>query len=338
MSEMPDTNIGDRGDSDLVLTGLDGANPLAFLAALGTLRIATRAWPDRRVRLGWTIAEGGWRPLLRVEPGVTREELVEVITAGIPSEEELFDTELRKRSEEAGPKNKRGESRWADKLRFPPEVFRERALVRARQAMIDARDAVDYLAALASDAAVDEVAGHEAARRTRFDFTAGQQSYIEMARSLLALASEGSIENALFGPWDYLTGVFSLRWDPLDESRQYALQAVDPTNASGNPILSVPGANILGLIGLVYFPLIPRGRVVEQPGFDWSRGGRSFRWPIWSPPLGEAAVAALLSLEELRHDPIPRDDVRERGVEVVYRSWIVQPSGRYRNFTPAEAV
>src|SRR5690625_6884028 len=115
MSEMPDTNIGDRGDSDLVLTGLDGANPLAFLAALGTLRIATRAWPDRRVRLGWTIAEGGWRPLLRAEPGGTREELVEVITAGIPSVEGRLGTVLRERTGEAGPQDKRGGGGGAEK-------------------------------------------------------------------------------------------------------------------------------------------------------------------------------------------------------------------------------
>ena len=39
----------------LLLTGLDGANPLAFLAALGTLRGLTLAWPERRVRLSWTL-------------------------------------------------------------------------------------------------------------------------------------------------------------------------------------------------------------------------------------------------------------------------------------------
>ena len=31
--------------SELTLKGLDGANPLGFLAAIGTLRIATVVWP-----------------------------------------------------------------------------------------------------------------------------------------------------------------------------------------------------------------------------------------------------------------------------------------------------
>ena len=41
MTEQEQLNDG------LVLTGLDGSNPLAFLAALGTLRGLTLAWPER---------------------------------------------------------------------------------------------------------------------------------------------------------------------------------------------------------------------------------------------------------------------------------------------------
>jgi len=40
---------GDRPQKSLILTGLDGANPLAYLAALGTLRGLTLAWPERLV-------------------------------------------------------------------------------------------------------------------------------------------------------------------------------------------------------------------------------------------------------------------------------------------------
>jgi hypothetical protein len=50
--------------SELVLTGLDGSNPLAFLAALGSLRAMTRAWPDRDVKLAWRQTDSAWRPVL----------------------------------------------------------------------------------------------------------------------------------------------------------------------------------------------------------------------------------------------------------------------------------
>ncbi len=47
--------------NQLLLAGLDGRNPLAFLAALGTLRSLTSTWPARQVRMSWQSL-GGWRP------------------------------------------------------------------------------------------------------------------------------------------------------------------------------------------------------------------------------------------------------------------------------------
>jgi hypothetical protein len=40
------------------IKGLDGRNPLAFLAALGTLRTATLTWPDLPCRMNWKQDEG----------------------------------------------------------------------------------------------------------------------------------------------------------------------------------------------------------------------------------------------------------------------------------------
>ena len=59
----------EQSSNGLLLSGLDGGNPLAFLAALGTLRGLTIAWPGRRVRLSWDVvgylaslpACGRWR-------------------------------------------------------------------------------------------------------------------------------------------------------------------------------------------------------------------------------------------------------------------------------------
>jgi CRISPR-associated endonuclease/helicase Cas3 len=54
------------------LTGLDGSNPLAFLAALGTLRLADQAF-DGEAKLSWK-REGRWVPVIHVPP---RSDLVE---------------------------------------------------------------------------------------------------------------------------------------------------------------------------------------------------------------------------------------------------------------------
>jgi len=50
--------------SGVLLRGLDGANPLAFLAALGTLRTLTLALPGETVKMSWDEHEGAWRPRL----------------------------------------------------------------------------------------------------------------------------------------------------------------------------------------------------------------------------------------------------------------------------------
>jgi hypothetical protein len=60
----------------LTLSGLDGSNPLAFLAALGTLRVLTRAWPERDPRLGWESHGGRWTPFLETQGAATPEDVV----------------------------------------------------------------------------------------------------------------------------------------------------------------------------------------------------------------------------------------------------------------------
>src|SRR2546425_10106736 len=50
-----------KSRTELPLRGLDGSNPLGFLAALGALRTLTRAWPDRDVRLAWKNSSGRWK-------------------------------------------------------------------------------------------------------------------------------------------------------------------------------------------------------------------------------------------------------------------------------------
>lgn len=52
--------------AEIVLTGLNGGNPLGFLAALGTFRTLSDALPGR-VRMNWQQELGGWRPCLLVE-------------------------------------------------------------------------------------------------------------------------------------------------------------------------------------------------------------------------------------------------------------------------------
>src|SRR5690348_9744028 len=46
----------------IVLSGIDGANPLGFLAAMGTLSIFAAQRPQ--AKLTWRMEEGKWRPVM----------------------------------------------------------------------------------------------------------------------------------------------------------------------------------------------------------------------------------------------------------------------------------
>ena len=46
------------------LPALDGSHPLAFLAALGTLRVLDIQFPNSNIKMSWSMTRGAWRPSL----------------------------------------------------------------------------------------------------------------------------------------------------------------------------------------------------------------------------------------------------------------------------------
>ncbi len=56
--------MSDQNANELMLSGLDGGNSLAFLAALGTFRVANQPAPITECRMKWTEHAGAWRPVL----------------------------------------------------------------------------------------------------------------------------------------------------------------------------------------------------------------------------------------------------------------------------------
>jgi len=68
-------------DHALVLTGLEGGNPLGFLAALGTL-LVVRQEADPQARLGWRRT-ATWQPVLKGVSPADRNALCDAIAAGL---------------------------------------------------------------------------------------------------------------------------------------------------------------------------------------------------------------------------------------------------------------
>lgn len=82
------TFLADKSRRGLLLPGLDGANPLGFLAALGTLAVLCRAG-ETQARLGWRRT-AKWTPYLESvsisEPSALSEKVTEALRGKPPAE------------------------------------------------------------------------------------------------------------------------------------------------------------------------------------------------------------------------------------------------------------
>lgn len=304
-----------------VLTGLDGANPLAFLAALGTLRTATLALPRERVRLHWLAADT-WHPVLTCDCELVADRLVDTLHV-----------ELARMA---------GHPALAvdDNLKLSQDEFRAYSMDAAEQA-ISVRDRrwADFAAAFGSDVIGDDDMIADTALRTMSG--AGHQHFLKTMRDIVADTSPEQLHEAIFGPWRYRDVKLSLRWDPADD-RRYALRWKEP---SGDPAMTVRGANRLAIEGLPLLPCMPVRSRLETTGFRGVGARDTFwTWPIWCNPDGPCplsldAVRSVLSLSELQDSDsdIKREDLRRQGVAEVYRSQRLT-IGKFRNFTPAKAV
>lgn len=257
--------------AELTLSGLDGTNPLAFLATLGVLE-ATRERGDARV--SWRYS-GGWRPVL-----TSSCESIETLTALLTEDRDSCVDEPALTLTYDGKRD----------LKPQPRVFREHLLRLVSAASPSGRRSVDWAAAFATDVAVDNNGN---TKPTALHFTAGQQQFLQMALQLCRDVTAEDLNEAVVGPWLYTRSLPVFGWDATS-SRDYALRASDPSTDKKS---GVPGADWLALRGLAYLPTMPRGTRVFTPGCvgGWKDG--RFRWPIWTASLSAPVVRSLLTLD-----------------------------------------
>lgn len=306
--------------TELILAGLDAQNPLAFLAALGTLRVASETPWGHHPRLSWRRQER-WRPVLHLAGHLDRAGFVEALAATLARcGTEPFDFE------------------GAKDLKILPCRFRQLALAAVGRAGVGMRREVDLHAALASDADENDD-GHAADTAFRTMRGAGHQHFLETIRRIMSQTNPEHLDRALFERWRYDDPLrnLSLRFDPTDDQR-HALRWDDPSDSKTRGQRgSVLGANRLAIEGLAFFPVAPVGRRVATTGFS-GRGSldTAFTWPTWEPAVTAPVVRSLVALEGLQHTP-PDADLRQHGIVEVFRSRRITV-GQYRNFSPAEAL
>ncbi len=302
-----------------VLTGLDGRNPLALLAAVGLLRVLDDAAEVRggaRPRLSFP-SPGDSTPTL--ESTLTFDELVTLVLEDARAQSDNLALQLAYTSE--------------GKLVAPAAGVRDlKPLPVAARAHLQrcavARPRVAALAAaLFSDVVQDRSKGNT--KPTAFHFTAGKQLFLEMVEQLRTGITNADVREALIGPWRNSSTLPSLSWDS-SSVRLYALRANDP---AGEKRGSVAAANWLGVQALEALPAAPRGDELMTTAVRGGWKDSTFRWSLWQPALSFAAVASLLRVDARRWTAKERTAL---GISEVLASDISRSDqGGYGAFSPA---
>jgi hypothetical protein len=296
--------------SRVEFAGVDGSNPLGFLAALGLLRVATSA--NLSSRLGFA-ADGSFNAFL---DGL---ENASEITALVAADAERAARTPSWRLTYAKTE-KQGTKDVAD-LKAPPEEFLK-FLVRCLECWMKGDgEAVAYAAAFGTDVAVD---GKGNTKPTAFHFTAANQQFLGAVEAIRASVNQDWIETSLFSGHGERPGS-NLRWDPGAE-RNWALMASNPND--GGTRVDAP-LEWLAFRGLPLLPSFPRATRIITTAVLGRGDDMTFTWPLWSPPASLHTVRSVLQLDWMSN----AHERMARGIFAVCRSSIRRTS-RFGNFSP----
>ena len=298
------------------LTGLEGTNPLGFLAALG-VQVASES---ERPRLWWS-------------DDVTPHALVDGNFAiGRIADQARKLLAQWKGSPAMMPRHDDGTL-----MPKGDELKLTRDDIRAYVGQARKHEPGSALTtALVAEGSLDNKG---VAKPSDLYFTAGQQKFLDMARKILNGASREDLIMGLEGPWNYASTLPSLMWDVSDD-RVYALSAGNPSDERK---LTNPGPEALAILGLSLYPVFAgRDRTLTQ-GCSGSWKSGCFSWPLWRKPASPDSVKSLLA-HAYASDRRPAATERHRwfrawGIAQVLRSPIRRSAqGGYGTFGPPEVV
>ena len=267
----------------LLLTGLDGRNPLGFLAAIGLLRVLDDDARRRQVALPSLSFEPG-TAIARLTSDLALDTIIERVLndAATQADNRALQFAYTKDGDEAAP----GSRDAIRDLKPPPAL--------ATKLLRDVATAPERVAGLAAAWFSELVQDNKGSTKpTGFHFTAGQQTFLGMVEDLRTGITGQDVREALLGPWTNSSSLPSLTWDS-SVTRLYALRAGDP---SGEKRGSIPAANWLGVIALEAFPVATIKGELVTTGIKGRWKDSVFRWPLWSPGTTFRVVCSLLRVD-----------------------------------------
>lgn len=326
-------------DSTVTLTGLDGANPLAFLAALGVLRtLDHRASLQQRPppRLSW-IDEGCWRPVLHGPP------TLDAIIGEILEDKSTWadDPAFLLAYDETGERlvdPRIDGTKITRDLKPKPSAMREFLESLAARAssktpteeVLPLHRALETAAAYGSELIQDNNGN---TKPTAFHFTAGQQQFMKAVAELQAGVESADLKEALAGPWMRGSTLPNMSWDATN-ARLYALRA---TNPSGEKKTSIAGADWLAFIGLAALPAFPIRDRLQTTGVKGGWKDSVFTWPTWDGRITWRVARCLCRTRKVAD--LPAEQRKARGIVGVFSSSISRSDqGGYGSFAPARVL
>ncbi|MDA8410347.1 MAG: hypothetical protein M0001_08145 [Treponema sp.] len=311
--------------------GLDGSNPLHFLASLGVLRIL----PEGSL-LSWRY-EGGWHPRFEHDQPNMPEHLSQGIRRGVP-DHSLVTARVSRSGEEqkAEPEaaDRKSIATAYDFLGFAPipktthEEFRRIAKMQFPQDYESMMDPLSSIGILGSLNAESPPGDDGMLEPTAFSFSngGGGQVLHDDFITLASLTSPEAVSATLEGRRERFVWCTSLNWDPKS-LRSYAHQWGNPES---QPKETDVAANALAFIGLGAYPVVPRQGGSRTLGIVAER--RRFRWPMWERPI------PLLTIESLVHlAPEEQSSRRSAGIVAIFEAERFSSNKRIY-FAPASAV
>ena len=296
--------------SRVILKGLNGANPLGFLATMGVLRLLQQDGDSARIGF---LPDGSFHPFVEGFGG----DLVALVCrdAALAEGKQSWSLEYEKQE-------KKGVKVVAD-LKAPPKTFAAFLSTCVDRWLKGELEAVAYAAAFGTSVAVD---GKGNTKPTAFHFTAANQQFlgaIEAIRS--SITSEWAACSLFEGHADRPGS--NLRWDPAAE-RNWALRLNDPQKEDTR--VDAP-LEWLAFRGLPLFPSFPRGMRIITTAVSGHGEDMEMTWPLWSVPVSVQTARSALQMRWTGASP----DRALRGVFAVCTSAIRRTSQGFGNFGPA---
>ena len=301
--------------SRIELVGIDGSNPLGFLAALGLMRIVLNA------KLGFS-EDGSFRAFV---DGLDKSEseLATMVAADAKAAEDKS-APWRFTYTKAATK-KQGPLEVAD-LKPQPDDFKKFLATCVDAWLMGKEEAASYAAAYGTDVAID---GKGNTKPTAFHFTAAQQTFLGAVEDIRNSVTQERVERSLFKGHGDFPGS-NLRWDPGAE-RNWALMANNP---SGDGTRVDAPLEWLAFRGLPLLPSFPRGTRIVTTGVVGRGDDMTFTWPLWSIAVSLPTARSAIQLGWNGS----AGERAARGVFAVCRYAIRRTSQGFGNFGPSSVM